>query len=239
MAIRRRKPKGPKKVPYRLIEPESGAGRALYPLMNRLITEFHDDLREARIALAWHAGWKRNVDGQQKLGQCKKASELDRELKPFDFVIVLNRAFFEDALVTEAQRAALIDHELCHACLKYEDNGEPAVDERGRKCYQLRRHDLEEFVCIAERHGMWKRDLEAFGCAITRNKYQGNLFDPEPKAEAAAPANGNGNGHGKAEIRLVSEAEFTKALKKECLAKGWTYTRRADGQVEIRVPAVQ
>ena len=95
MAIRRRKPKGPKKVPYRLIEPESGAGRALYPLMNRLITEFHDDLREARIALAWHAGWKRNVDGQQKLGQCKKASELDRELKPFDFVIVLNRAFFE------------------------------------------------------------------------------------------------------------------------------------------------
>lgn len=48
----------------------------------------------------------------------------------------------------------------------------------------------------------------------------------------------DGNGHEGAELRVVPEAEFTKALKKEAREKGWTCIRRTDGQVEIRVPAV-
>ena len=68
MAIRRRKPKGPKKVPHRLIDRESGAGQALYPLLSRLVDEYHKELQPAKIALAWHAGWKADVDGRRKLG---------------------------------------------------------------------------------------------------------------------------------------------------------------------------
>ncbi len=49
----------------------------------------------------------------------------------------------------------------------------------------------------------------------------------------------DGNGHEGAETRVIPEADFTKKLQKECRKKGWTCTRRADGQVEIRVPAVQ
>ncbi len=237
MAIRRRKPKGPKKVPYRLIDRESGAGQALYPLLSRLVDEYHKELQPAKIALAWHAGWKADVDGRRKLGMLKKCSDLDREFRPFDFVIVLNRLWFEDAENTDAQRAAILDHELCHAARKYDTNDEPMEDERGRPVWRTVRHDVEEFSAVIERHGTYKRDLEMAAAAIARNKAQGNLFDLEPNASEPTPANGNGNGKG--ETRLIPAGEFTKALKKECREKGWTAIRRADGQVEIRVPAVQ
>jgi hypothetical protein len=43
--------------------------------------------------------------------------------------------------------------------------------------YRTRKHDLEEFSAIAERYGLWKRDLELFDAALTKAKErQGNYF---------------------------------------------------------------
>jgi len=50
------------------------------------------------------------------------------------------------------QRRALVDHELTHCA---------GVDPETRKL-AIRGHDLEEFVCIVERHGAWTQDVATF-----------------------------------------------------------------------------
>ena len=69
-----------------------------------------------------------------------------------------------------------MDHELCHASVRCDKNsGEPMVDERNRLIYRIRKHDIEEFADIVERHGTYKRDLELFAQALRRGPQQGVL----------------------------------------------------------------
>ncbi len=118
--------------------------------------------------MAWSLSWKPDVDGRLILGKCKKASDLDRELAPWDFVILLNREFWYSPRVNDLQRAAVLDHELHHAALTYDEQGDPKRDERGRYVYRVRKHDLEEFSAIAARYGCWKGDIEEFWRALQR-----------------------------------------------------------------------
>jgi len=156
-----------KKVPYQLIKRES-----LYAMLDELVDKHHEDLDNAgaRIALAWCLSWKADVDGHVTLGKCKRASDLDRELYAYDFVLLLNQEWFEDAAVTDAQRRALIDHELSHAAVKLDKDGEPVEDERGRTVFRTVKHDIEEFSAVVARHGIYKRDLEAFARALNQAK---------------------------------------------------------------------
>lgn len=159
--------KGAKRVTYRLIEPTTEVGKPMYRLLRELVGKFHTEVKEARIALAWNLGWKPDVDGRVILGKCKKASDLDRELAAYDFVIILRQSFWLDLSVTDAQRAALLDHELTHAAPRCDERtGEPIVDERSRVCYRIRKHDIEEFTEIVARHGLYTRDLELHGAVI-------------------------------------------------------------------------
>lgn len=161
----------PKPVNYQLIKPNTLSGQRLYPMLNELIEKHHEDLTNARIALAWNLSWKPDVDGRVTLGKCKRASDLDRELADYDFVIILRQEFMEDAAVEDWQRVALLDHELSHAALKYDPKtGEPVEDERGRKVYRMVKHDIEEFSSVVARHGIYKRDLEHFAMALQQSK---------------------------------------------------------------------
>lgn len=172
--MRRRKVKGPKRVSYQLIDRENAAGKPIYAMLRELVDEHHEDLRDARIALAWCTSWRPDVDGRCVLGRCRKASDLDRELAAFDFIILLRRTFWVDERVTEVQRRALLDHELHHAAVKVNDRtGDPEYDERGRKCFRTRKHDLEEFTAIVERYGTWTRDVELFYAALRRSDVHG------------------------------------------------------------------
>ncbi|MCP4897031.1 MAG: hypothetical protein GY906_08655 [bacterium] len=161
----------------------------MYAELRRLITENHDDLTQARIALAFNLSWKPDVDGRLQLGMMKVASDLDRELADYDLIIVLNRAFWGDPKVTDEQRTALLDHELSHGALQRAKNLEPIEDEKGRKCYRIRKHDIEEFSAVASRHGMWKKDIEAFWKALQKGR-QRTLFDQGEGEEPIAAADG-------------------------------------------------
>lgn len=55
------------------------------------------------------------------------------------------------------QKAALIDHELCHC--DYDDVEEVAG---------IRGHDVEEFREIIERYGLWRQDLVEIAPAFQR-----------------------------------------------------------------------
>lgn len=176
MVMRRgrgRKPKGLKRVSYRLITNDTEQGKGMYALLRRIVDTHHEEVAQARIALAWCTSWKADADGVVTIGKCKKASELDRELAAYDFIILLSKAFWTDPSVSDHQREALLDHELCHAAVKVGVDGEPEVDERGRTLYRLRKHDLEEFAVVVERHGLYKRDLAKFAGALRRAALQG------------------------------------------------------------------
>ena len=172
MAGRRRggAPKKPrnheKRVNFQLIKPDSKDGTPIYQLMNRTIEQHHEHLTQARIVIAWNLAWKPDRDGVVKLGQLKKASDLDRELAPYDFVMLLRKEFWEHSQTTDEMRAALVDHELCHGSVALDSNLEPKRDERGRQIYRTRKHDIQEFSEIILRHGLWKRDLENAFIAI-------------------------------------------------------------------------
>lgn len=178
-----RKPRKPPKVAYRLLTRDDHED--LYARLDRLVAANHDEVRFAHIALAWCTSWRRDVDGHLVLGRCKRATALDRELHAWDFVILLNEAFWTDESVDDAQREALLDHELCHCGVKYGDDGEPVEDERGRVVYRVRKHDLEEFSEIASRHGTWKKNIEDFWRALQRGRQQRLPLDQAPPADDA------------------------------------------------------
>lgn len=166
------KPKKAKAIPYRFIEPTSPEGEPIYARLTRILDQHHEDVSHARFALVWHLSWKPDVDGRVTLGMCRKVSDLDRELRGdyngFDFVILLNKKWWTDPLTTHAQRDALLDHECCHAAIQHDQAGEPTEDERGRKVYRLRGHDIEEFAEIIRRHGCYTRDIELAAAALDR-----------------------------------------------------------------------
>jgi hypothetical protein len=159
-----------KKVSYDVIERQSDQGRPMYALLDRLIEQHHEDLSRtsARIVLAFCTSWKPDVDGRETLGKCKRATDLDRELSPFDFAILLNKTFWQNPRVSAAQREALLDHELHHAAVDYDEQGHFKRDERERYVFRTKRHDLEEFRDVVARHGVWKNDIEQFAQALRR-----------------------------------------------------------------------
>ena len=157
------KEKRRKRVNVKLIE-RMNAGRVVapYQIMEDLIERHHSHLAEAKIAMAWRFGWRPDADGRLRLGQCRKGSDLDRELHQFDFVILLNHEAWNRADFSAEQQAALVDHQLCHAQVAIDTDGEPKADELGRTVYRIRRHDVEEFRDVVARHGLWTDDLEKF-----------------------------------------------------------------------------
>jgi hypothetical protein len=100
MRLRRKKPGKPKRVHYELIPRDDVASRPMYALLGELVDKHHRDLCDARIELAWCTSWRPDVDGRVTLGQCRKASDLDRELVAIDFVILLSRPFWRSQQFT-------------------------------------------------------------------------------------------------------------------------------------------
>jgi hypothetical protein len=160
-----------------------------------VLAEHHDELANTnvRVALAWNTAWKRDVDGRVTLGKCKKASDLDRVLYAFDFVIILRPDFWHHPKANDIQRRALLDHELMHAAVKYDDDGEPVTDSRGRTVYRIRKHDLEEFRDIVVRYGCYKSDIEAFASALLRAPKYKDLLDEAESEDAKQGAGAGAN----------------------------------------------
>ena len=122
------------------------------------------------------------------LGKCIKISQREKSvhvLSRFDFVILLNREIWMDADFTAEKKRALVDHELCHAMPLLDKWSEPVFDVDGHALYRTRKHDIEEFPCIVERHGCYKKDLEGFAEALLKKRETPILagLAEKPKAE--------------------------------------------------------
>lgn len=180
------KPKKRKKVTVQLIkEKHAGETTEPYRLLSEIRSKEHAHLADAKIGMAWRLGWRSDTDGHLRLGQLKKRSDLDRELDGFDFIILLNKEAWPT--LNDKQKRALVDHELCHAQLAYDSDGEPKKDDRGRLVCRIRKHDVEEFRCIVDRHGIWTQDLAAIAKAGINDAKR-------PLLGVAEGAGGSGNG---------------------------------------------
>lgn len=138
----------------------------LYALLEEIYEAHHYERMEQlrpRICLAVKIGWNPDKDGIKRLGQCRRVTELDRQLHDFDYVILIhceviaNKTEFGERLLR-----ALIDHELCHCAVSLDKKGEVRTDEAGNPIYRIRKHDIEEFGEIVTRHGSYKSDLAEF-----------------------------------------------------------------------------
>jgi hypothetical protein len=183
------KPKKRKKVTVQLIkEKHAGEVTEPYRLLQEIRDAEHGHLGDAKIGMAWRLGWRANTDGQLQLGACRKRGDLDRELDGFDFIILLNREAF--AVLNEKSKRALIDHELTHAQIVNDSDGNPKHDDRDRLVCRIRKHDVEEFRVIVERHGAWTQNLAKMAQAAINDASRPLL----KIAEAAndPPYNGDG-----------------------------------------------
>lgn len=130
------------------------------------------------------------LKGRAVLGQARKISSLgaflardECDASPFFCIVVSEPAWDE---LNEAQRRALVDHELCH-CDSY-------TDDKGKIRLATQGHDLEEFRAVVERHGLWDTDVQRFfATAATRSGLQLTLIDevdPDESTQVTLSVNG-------------------------------------------------
>lgn len=137
-----------------------------YRLMDDLIGSHHPHLAEAKIAICWRYTWTEDADGRLQVAQCKKGSDLDRELHGHDFVILLNHEVWNAGTFDTDQQIAVLDHQLCHAQVSVDSDGEWKYDEKERPVYRIRQHDVEEFTEVVARRGLYMGQLEQFAAAF-------------------------------------------------------------------------
>lgn len=168
MARMRKTPK-PKKPSYERIDRKADT-LGVYDVLDDCLKRYRKDLVEEKcqIALAWRYGLKPNKDGQLVLGRCRKVSDLDKQFAGFDLFIILNNEAWKR--LNESQRRALMHHELCHAGVSTDANGNVKKDSRERTMFRIRKHDIEEFGIVVAEHGCYKSDLADFVLAAVNSK---------------------------------------------------------------------
>lgn len=91
--------------------------------------------------------------GFRVFGVTKKIALKDRSMGRGDAEIVLDGDYWEEA--KEAEKRALLDHELHHIEVKKDEDNVVLKDDLGRPLIRLRKHDVEVgwFKVVAERNG--------------------------------------------------------------------------------------
>lgn len=140
-------------------------------LVEIVMRRHHEHLEEARIGVLFRdeapvAGAHTTLGMAKKVSDEAKAAGLQ-----YDFVIW----FAEDTWhqLSEAQRVALVDHELMHCQFAQKD---------GEWKASIRKHDFEEFNEIIARHGLWWPGAKETQQAIQAHTMP--LFGRQGKVEA-------------------------------------------------------
>lgn len=161
MGKKRSKEKRAKALKVSIIQREhAGRKNALYEILDEVAAHF-SELNDCKIVLAYGEGWKADADGVMTTTRLKKADEINRTLAKYDFVLLINRAYFD----TLASRPNLIEAEfynqLCRVMVTRDSSGELREDELGRSCYRVRKFPIQVMPEAVKRYGIWQEDLRA------------------------------------------------------------------------------
>lgn len=155
-------------------------------VMNDALRQYHTDLVEAglRIGVVMvrpatdevgvPTGPALRFGGAAATACIKKVSPKDRVLKPYDAEIQIDEMRWDD--MTDQQRLAVMDHELQHIELQYDD-GVLRTDDDGRPVLKMRPDDwvLTGFEAVVRRHG--EAALECPAAKTTWTRCEQALFD--------------------------------------------------------------
>jgi hypothetical protein len=128
-------------------------------LADSLIEKHYPDLKQAGVTIEFQNVWDDNgtplsLRGHPCQAIVKIISLADRAAGAKDAKITIDADNWEN--LDEPQRAALMDHELYHLCVRRnpKDNDNVKLDTAGRPMLRMRQHDVEVgwFIEIAERH---------------------------------------------------------------------------------------
>jgi len=138
-----------------------------------ILCEFqtHKPLLDARVKVDFVFGYaEQDEDGNPKgdalrkngikaLGICRKLPLKDRAMGRGDAEIALDGDWWRRA--NDAQKRALLDHELHHLAVRIDDRGVVRDDLR-RPVLDIRKHDVDVgwFAVIAARHGAWSVECD-------------------------------------------------------------------------------
>lgn len=123
----------------------------------------HEPLRDDRVRVECvYRDKATKSKGRTTLGKARKLSGLNAflanpEAEQRDLFVVEIAEDCWDQL-TDEQQLALVDHELSHLRVDYDDDGTPQLS--------IRAHEVEEFGGVIERHGLWGSDVAAFGSQV-------------------------------------------------------------------------
>lgn len=142
---------------------------------DELIGKHHPDLVTAGVHIEYvFRSDTAKSKGKDVWGKARKVSGLNAylagdaaegdEVEDF-FVIELSEPVWGD--LNDAGRRALVDHELSHCRIVWDDEGE-------MDGIAIASHDVEEFAAVIERHGLWRPDVEHF---VQRAAGQLSLLD--------------------------------------------------------------
>ena len=149
-------------------------------IAQRLIPEHHQDLelRMDEIRCVFRSDIPLSA-GRAVLGRARKIGGLNCYLATAEhgaqntfkdsddlrdmFVIEISEPAWEN--LTPAGHEALVDHELCHFTMKFDDR-------TGKIKRGIRGHSVEEFTEILARRGLWKQDLKTFAEHIPSDQLQ-------------------------------------------------------------------
>ncbi len=97
------------------------------------------------------------------IGMCVRVDDRNWTLTKNDFIIEIAQDVWEDERTTDAYKRALVHHELCHAAIRLDKEGQPAFDEKsGRLKTYSKPHEIEEFNVILKTYGDWHEQLRAY-----------------------------------------------------------------------------
>lgn len=135
-------------------QPAWGAYKAapeVEALARAVIEEHHPHLERANIVYLFRAGKWRSKHHTIK-GKALVAPPLWRFVGGSDLVLILNQVIYQN--LSEAGKAALLDHELSHF-------NEPTTDNSGVLFWSIRDHDVREFSAVVKRHNICMSNLRA------------------------------------------------------------------------------
>jgi hypothetical protein len=153
-------------------------------IAKELIREHHRHLTNVEIKFVFTDKIQKRA-GKETWGTARKVGSLAAFLAGQDendeqatfFVITITEPIW--SYLPPEKRRALVDHELCHCWIDLDDEGDhPKLILVG--------HDLEEFIQVIQRHGLWRDDVQKF-VEVGSPLLQNSLFEEatEPGAESS------------------------------------------------------
>ncbi len=146
------------------------APKTVIEMAKRIIANDHPELMTASIAFVMKS------EGEDDQGRSRfkikphqtwaKAAKIPAKydaLMDFQFLIWIQEEIWDR--LDYHQQEALIDHEMCHC--GFNDNDAPSMIP----------HDFEEFSCVIERHGLWRKSLLEMGKAAQQYIQDDLKFD--------------------------------------------------------------